>query len=280
MRFLSILSAAAVLGSAAAWNNQPIDHVYPIQYNYPDVNCLDHIPIGFNQTLSGGRTVFNANITITGFSLAPNNNSLLVDGYLFYRAYVGGECRVHPSRNAGKRFCSLFLPRFHTLLFPSAGPLIRQTFTDIPANLTGDFSPYFAESRRLADVPLDTEGALLGNSQTFTKPQDAKGPSSASLFPDIAMYNEAKESFARRSRELLFLIDNTLPVCPTLYLDLGPIPLDLLGVDVDPSPFIIDCGKLVGTCSTIHDLLCAVARLLFCRQEEGPTFPFPVPETV
>ncbi len=169
MNLLSVLSGAAVLVSAAAWNNQPIDHVwvranclntarsyavlaltsghspprcggsciwlswyflplrvaafscslhttttrtliawyvrrrhasavpayhtsYRIDTNDITVVLQDRLPIHFNTTqLSGGRTIFGAEITITGFSLAPNNVSLLVDGYLWYHAYVGGE---------------------------------------------------------------------------------------------------------------------------------------------------------------------------------------------
>lgn len=50
--------------------------------------------------------------------------------------------------------------------------------------------------------------------------------------------------------------------CPILNLSLGPINLDLLGLNVDTSPICLDITAVPGSGALLGNLLCAVANLL------------------
>ncbi len=54
----------------------------------------------------------------------------------------------------------------------------------------------------------------------------------------------------------------TQAVCDILFLDLGPISLDLLGLTVDLSQIILDINAVPGPGNLLGNLLCAVAGLL------------------
>ena len=51
-------------------------------------------------------------------------------------------------------------------------------------------------------------------------------------------------------------------VCDILFLDLGPISLDLLGLTVDLSRIVLDINAVPGAGNLLGNLLCAVAGLL------------------
>jgi hypothetical protein len=50
--------------------------------------------------------------------------------------------------------------------------------------------------------------------------------------------------------------------CDVLFLDLGPIALDLLGLTVDLSRVILDVNAVTGAGNLLGNLLCAIANLL------------------
>lgn len=54
--------------------------------------------------------------------------------------------------------------------------------------------------------------------------------------------------------------------CDILFLDLGPIFLDLLGLTVDLSEIVLDVGAQQGSGNLLGNLLCAVTGLL----DDGP----------
>jgi len=54
----------------------------------------------------------------------------------------------------------------------------------------------------------------------------------------------------------------TSPTCPILHLDLGPLNLDLLGLQVDLSEVILDITAVPGAGNLLGNLLCSVAGLL------------------
>ena len=58
------------------------------------------------------------------------------------------------------------------------------------------------------------------------------------------------------------LSPDTPGACDILFLDLGPIHLDLLGVDVDLSQIILDLDAIPGSGNLLGNLLCAVSGLL------------------
>jgi len=51
-------------------------------------------------------------------------------------------------------------------------------------------------------------------------------------------------------------------VCPILHLDLGPLTLNLLGLQVDLSRVVLDITAIPGAGNLLGNLLCAVAGLL------------------
>ena len=51
-------------------------------------------------------------------------------------------------------------------------------------------------------------------------------------------------------------------VCPILHLDLGPLALDLLGLNVNLSQVVLDITAVSGAGNLLGNLLCAVAGLL------------------
>src|SRR5215218_5857707 len=51
-------------------------------------------------------------------------------------------------------------------------------------------------------------------------------------------------------------------VCDILFLDLGPLNLDLLGLTVDLSQIVLDVNAVPGPGNLLGNLLCAVAGLL------------------
>jgi hypothetical protein len=51
-------------------------------------------------------------------------------------------------------------------------------------------------------------------------------------------------------------------ICPILHLDLGPLTLDLLGLNIDLSRVILDITAVSGAGNLLGNLLCAVTGLL------------------
>lgn len=60
----------------------------------------------------------------------------------------------------------------------------------------------------------------------------------------------------------LNLLDSGGGECQILFLDLGPIFLDLLGLQVDLSQIVLDITAVQGAGNLLGNLLCAVAGLL------------------
>jgi hypothetical protein len=54
----------------------------------------------------------------------------------------------------------------------------------------------------------------------------------------------------------------TQATCDILHLDLGPLSLDILGLQVDLSQIILDIRAEAGAGNLLGNLLCAVAGLL------------------
>jgi hypothetical protein len=50
--------------------------------------------------------------------------------------------------------------------------------------------------------------------------------------------------------------------CPILFLDIGPIFLDLLGLEVDLSQIVLDITAVSGPGKLLGNLLCAIVHLL------------------
>jgi hypothetical protein len=50
--------------------------------------------------------------------------------------------------------------------------------------------------------------------------------------------------------------------CPILHLELGPLDLDLLGLEVQLSEIVLDITALIGPSNLLGNLLCSIAGLL------------------
>ena len=57
-------------------------------------------------------------------------------------------------------------------------------------------------------------------------------------------------------------VDGTTATCEILHLDLGPLSLNLLGLQVNLSEVVLDISAQQGSGNLLGNLLCAVANLL------------------
>ena len=61
---------------------------------------------------------------------------------------------------------------------------------------------------------------------------------------------------------LLTWVPDEPGVCDILFLDLGPISLNVLGLAVDLSRILLDIDAVPGAGNLVGNLLCAIANLL------------------
>ncbi|HEY0603165.1 MAG TPA: hypothetical protein VGD58_09650 [Herpetosiphonaceae bacterium] len=80
------------------------------------------------------------------------------------------------------------------------------------------------------------------------------------------VYKNIDQSFSRADATLneTSAANSVMPqaTCQILFLDIGPIFLDLLGLQVDLSEIVLDISAVSGAGNLLGNLLCAVAGLL------------------
>lgn len=148
-------------------------------------------------------------------------------------------------------FSTLAAPR-GTLLqnLPATGELL--TATGAPA---GDFEGAVT----ITEVGYDrTSGFWVSGILTGTAtPADGEAQAVEQAFSRIpATLNEQSGALAARS------LAPQQQRCQILFLDLGPIFLDVLGLQVDLSEIVLDITAVGGAGNLLGNLLCAVAGLL------------------
>lgn len=138
-----------------------------------------------------------------------------------------------------------------------------------------------ARAALLSDIPVTFEasdGVVREGLLTITGMEAAEGGESGLLMDGLLEFEEAgvwvtevfsdvPADLSRTSMEgtaglMAQRSPNETGVCDILFLDLGPIFLDLLGLTVDLSQIELDVDAVPGAGNLLGNLLCAVAGLL------------------
>ena len=101
---------------------------------------------------------------------------------------------------------------------------------------------------------LVARGILTGTLKTAT------GATVGSVFRQVSIPVNLRSGDAATGRSRLSAQTNA--VCPVLHLDLGPLNLDLLGLNVNLAQVILDITAETGAGNLLGNLLCAVTNLL------------------
>jgi hypothetical protein len=130
---------------------------------------------------------------------------------------------------------------------------IGGTFTDAAG--VGSFSgTFYLREFAVENNALVAKGILSG---TLTS---ATGTALGSVFKPISMPVGLRSGDAATGRSRLAAVTNA--VCPILHLDLGPLNLDLLGLNVNLAQVVLDITAETGAGNLLGNLLCAVTNLL------------------
>ena len=123
----------------------------------------------------------------------------------------------------------------------AAKPAVGGLLNDVPVTGTDSNGASFAGTLDITDITRSGSTLLIDGTLTNT----ATGV--VTPFTDVA---------ATLSH------GGTQAACDILFLDLGPISLDLLGLTVDLSRIVLDINAVPGAGNLLGNLLCAVAGLL------------------
>jgi len=131
-------------------------------------------------------------------------------------------------------------------------------FTDA-AGGTGSFAGTFLlQQFAVVNNQLVGQGTLTGTLTSST------GQVLGSVYKQIAMPvsfpSGASSEFGKSSSALGHI--GTTATCEILHLDLGPLSLNLLGLQVNLSEVVLDIAAQSGSGNLLGNLLCAVANLL------------------
>jgi len=134
----------------------------------------------------------------------------------------------------------------------SAAPQRNQLLTDVP--VTGALSDggSFVGNLDLTSITRTATGALQFAGNLTGTATDAGGATTAIDQDFTAVLGSLTGADSGK--------------CAILHLDLGPLNLDLLGLQVDLSEIILDINAQPGPGNLLGNLLCAVAGLL----DNGP----------
>jgi hypothetical protein len=137
------------------------------------------------------------------------------------------------------------------------GPLtvpVGGSFTDATGG-TGTFTGQFTLVQFASD-----NNALVANGFLSGMLTDSHGKVLGSVFRNVSIPVTASQAASGKAA--------ALASCGILHLDLGPLSLDLLGLQVNLSEVILDITAQSGAGNLLGNLLCAVTNLL-----NGPTGP-------
>lgn len=120
-------------------------------------------------------------------------------------------------------------------------------------------------------IPIVGSGTGAGFNGTFTLRRFVRNP----LGPGVAAVGTLTGILTTGSVTTAIVRNLTIPVlvtqqapvvaqalCPILHLDLAPLALDLLGLQVDLSRVVLDIGAEPGPGNLLGNLLCTVTGLL------------------
>ena len=157
---------------------------------------------------------------------------------------------------------TILVALFATLLaagsaFAAHGPLtvpIGGTFTDATGG-TGTFTGQFTIVQFAADNSALVAQGFLSGIMT-----DSHGKAIGSVYRSVSMPVTASQAASGKAA--------ATASCGILHLDLGPLSLDLLGMQVNLSEVVLDITAQSGAGNLLGNLLCAVTNLL-----NGPASP-------
>ena len=146
-----------------------------------------------------------------------------------------------------------------TGLFAASGPLtipVGGNFVDASGG-TGSFSGQFA----LVEFASDSN-QLIAKGFVSGILTDSKGKVLGSVFRDVAVPVAVTSGATTSTGRAATLSVNAMATCPILHLDLGPLSLNLLGLQVNLSEVVLDISAQSGPGNLLGNLLCAVTNLL------------------
>ncbi len=145
-----------------------------------------------------------------------------------------------------------------TGVFAKSGPLVLPVggnFIDSSGG-TGTFTGQFA----LVEFAGDNN-QVVANGFVSGVLTDSRGKVLGSVIRHVTMPVAVSSSASTTGRVSSLSIE-ALATCPILHLDLGPLSLNLLGLQVNLSQVVLDISAQSGPGNLLGNLLCAVANLL------------------
>jgi len=143
---------------------------------------------------------------------------------------------------------------------------VKGTYTDPESERTGKVVAKFMPQEFTAeDGTLSVEGVLTG---VFTGklPEGTKRHFTKEVSMDVLGASSAGEAttsgIATGGLGAAGLVQASSHGCDVLNLDLGPLDLNVLGLQVDLAPVVLDIVAQPGAGALLGNLLCAVAGLL------------------
>jgi hypothetical protein len=159
-------------------------------------------------------------------------------------------------------------------LAPSAPAEARKTRQELAFPVSGVIEGgTFAGTAKITELALNAAGQLeatgvLNGTATVAGVATAV---TGQTFTTLAVITQG----ASGAVVTLASSNNTPGACDVLFLDLGPLFLDVLGLTVDLAPVVLDLNAVPGAGNLVGNLLCVVVHLL-----DGPGIVLQVIENI
>lgn len=132
------------------------------------------------------------------------------------------------------------------------------TGTGINIPVTGTFAPSTTSTGALSTLGTGTVTGVL-NIQKFV---NVNGTLTAVGTLTTTLTNSAGQVVSTLVQQVALPVLSANGSCPILHLDLGPLNLDLLGLQISLNQVVLDIVAQSGAGNLLGNLLCAVANLL------------------
>ena len=131
--------------------------------------------------------------------------------------------------------------------------------TQIPVTGAGATGEKFAGTFTLQRFATDDAGKLVAVGTIAGTLTDASGQALGSAFQTVAL--PVVVNGGGQAAQTVVVSPQAVS-CPILHLDLGPLSLNLLGLQVNLSRVVLDITAVPGAGNLLGNLLCSVANLL------------------
>ena len=163
-----------------------------------------------------------------------------------------------------KRFLSLAV----LVLLVSATPVFAASAKSLPVPVAGNFTDVsggrgtFAGTYHIVQFAAENDQLVAKGFLTGTL-TDSTGRALGSVMKEVAIPVSVNRTAAGApGRVKAADVRTTATTCDILNLDLGPLDLNLLGLQVDLAQVVLDITAQTGSGNLLGNLLCAVTRLL------------------